>query len=442
MDRREGETVLVNEEINRSKGRSALLPIAAFLLARIFFILFRGPGATDLVTYFGFFRVATGPNGIAGVFSEGNFPYPPLAAVIILFPGWLADVFGQVSQAAYVRAYRIIMVLLDLGILLLIPGLLRCNTTEPPSRGSKLRRITLYVLFSVLLSVFIYDRLDIVVAFLIILTLRLIWSGRHAAGGFCLGLGVALKLTPVLIVPPLLFHVWMQSPANRLRRSSVALLSGLGGILAGFLPFVVLWGQDALSFLHYQSSRGIQIESVLSSCALLGYLLGVPLSVVEEARAFSVHFPSSPLVGHAWTAGGILVLLGLTVACWRRRRDLVSTLPGRYCLVKWLILFLSTGIAVSTVFSPQFLVWIFPLVVLLPVHSRRSVVTIVFFGATLVSTYLVFPAFYHRLLQLHPDGILLLVARNALFVGFVILLLWQCLRGPGSAVLTTPSTDA
>jgi hypothetical protein len=171
----------------------------------------------------------------------------------------------------------------------------------------------------------------------------------------------------------------------------------------------------------------VQIESVLASVALVGHLLEVPVEVVREARAYSLRFPGWQQAVTAWTVFGAAGLLILVILCWRHRRHLSSTPGGWGRLVVWITAFMLAGITVSKVFSPQFLIWLFPLVPLLPVGRAEWVKVEILFGGTVLLTSLVFPLAYRPLIRLHPGAILLLLSRNALFVVLVGFLIRRCL---------------
>ena len=70
------------------------------------------------------------------------------------------------------------------------------------------------------------------------------------------------------------------------------------------------------------------------------------------------------------------------------------------------------------VLSPQFLLWIAPLVVL-----SRSRIATVLLGAAILLTNVLFPDRYAGLVARHGGEVWLLVTRNALLVGLLVMLL-------------------
>ena len=84
---------------------------------------------------------------------------------------------------------------------------------------------------------------------------------RTAAAVVAVATGV--KLWPALVIPPLL-------AVARPRRAATAVLVGTGLALAGASVVLAGWGR-LLSPLTYQSDRGLQIESVLATPAMLAW---------------------------------------------------------------------------------------------------------------------------------------------------------------------------
>ena len=409
------------------RGPVWLILLACFIVTRCLFVTARTEITSDLLIYYEAYEAACGPGGLRAVLTGGEFPYPPLASVIVLFPGKAAGLFTPVTPRVYFAAYRLWMIAFDLGIFLLLPALLYISNRRISSREGVIRMM-LYVGGVSLLAPLAYERLDLVVAFLIGLAVWLTWTDRVCSGAFCLGLGVAVKLTPLLLVPPLLIFVWNLRLDRRLRRLVTVLLSGIGGIAAGLVPFLILYGSNSLSFITYQAKRGVQVESMLSSGALIGHLLGMSAEVVREARAFSLRFPHWRFIVTLWTILGIGALIALTVLCWLRREQLTDSVAGRARTALWLTLFMSAGIVVSKVFSPQFLIWLFPLVPLLPVEGARSRQPLIIWGMLLFLTAAISFQCNRALPALRPVAIGLLALRNALFATFTLLLLHRSRR--------------
>jgi hypothetical protein len=227
-------------------------------------------------------------------------------------------------------------------------------------------------------------------------------GGRYLPLAYAsLGFGTAAKFVPALAVLPL-----------ALTRRGAA--RGCGVFLAVvalfFVPFALLGGRGLLQSFAYQAERGLQVESFAAS--VLMFLRSVD-SIVFEHGAFEVLGEG---VGLATSLSPILTLLLLAVtgfAMWwefRRCGGLgVGAFPRHAAA---LILAFMLG---SRVLSPQYMVWLLPLVPL-SAGGVVGIITCVLFLAACFTTTLVFPLHYGDLLSFRYPGPELLLARNLLLV--------------------------
>src|SRR4029079_12404552 len=96
-------------------------------------------------------------------------------------------------------------------------------------------------------------------ALLTVLALLCLLRQRPGWAGIWLGLGVAAKLYPAVLL--LVFGAY--SLAGKNRPALLRLALGSAGVLAAtLLPFVLLTPGPLLSFLRYHELRGLQLESL------------------------------------------------------------------------------------------------------------------------------------------------------------------------------------
>src|SRR5262249_3448147 len=152
--------------------------------------------------------------------------------------------------------------------------------------GEHMHRLLFYLASTVALWHLLCDRLDLLLALLVVLSLVLLLSRLHYAWSFAvLALAVNFKLVPLVLAP-----VWVigSLPADRegtlfrprvllALATRVALLSGM--VIAGFLPFYLLEGDRCLGFLTYHRARGLEIGSIWGSLLLALEALGQPAGV-------------------------------------------------------------------------------------------------------------------------------------------------------------------
>jgi hypothetical protein len=193
----------------------------------------------------------------------------------------------------------------------------------------------------------------------------------------------------------------------------------VGGLVVGGTLLLAGWGR-LISPLTFQGGRGLQIESVAATPAMLGWAVAPGEYTVSYAstHAFEVTGPGVPALVHASTVLTIAVAAVLAVL-WLR---LWRTGAGPEA-VGWASLAAVTGfIVASRVLSPQYLLWLLPVAaaVLATAGPRAALVrwaVLLLVAAGL--TQLEFPVFYGDLVGHHPGSagaVAVLAARNLLLV--------------------------
>jgi hypothetical protein len=87
-------------------------------------------------------------------------------------------------------------------------------------------------------------------------------------------------------------------------------------------------------------------------------------------------------------------------------------------------------IALDRVLSPQYLIWLAPLVVALP--RARGMLASALLGACMVLTQLWFPGHYFQLLAFDPLQSWLVVSRDILLLALLGTLVWPLSPAPGA----------
>ena len=234
------------------------------------------------------------------------------------------------------------------------------------------------------------------------------------------GLGAAAKLVPALAVLPLIF-------ARRgLGRGLVVFVAVLALF---FAPALVFGGGGFVGSFAYHAERGLQVESVAASVLMA---FGRVEGVAFEFGAFEARGPGTGLAAGLSLPVTAVLLVVTGVAMLRRHR--VGGLGGaqfpRYAAA--LILAFMLG---SKVLSPQYEIWLLPLVPLCAGVPAGALLCLLFLASCLTTT-LVFPVHYADLLNVRPPGPQLLLGRNALLAALWVLLL---VLPPGNHAKGTPS---
>ena len=160
------------------------------------------------------------------------------------------------------------------------------------------------------------------------------WSRRRPGwAGVWLGLGVAAKLYPLLLFVPLAV---LCLRAGRLRPFWIAVAGGAGSWVAVNLPVYLLSPSGWLYFWTFNVDRGADLGSIWYTLSLAGN----PVSDVSRAQS-------------------VLMVLGTAAICL-----LLLLAPRRPRLAQGFLLIMVLFMVVNKVYSPQYVLWLLPLVVL------------------------------------------------------------------------------
>ena len=335
--------------------------------------------------------------------------YPPGALPVFALPGLAKPGRDQQVSTGFRRSFETIMWLCGAAALAAMAIVLRALRRSTPNVWAALcfAAVAPLLLGSVLLS-----RYDLWPAALFAAALAALVSGRLRLGHAFIGLAVTAKLYPAVLVPLSVAFVWRRAG----RREALTCLGvALGAIAAVFAPFVILSPGGVWQSLSQQLSRPLQVESLGSALLLAGHHL-FGLAVTGETS-----HGSQNLGGTAadWMAFGSTVVQGLVLIwIW------VSFARGsgsREALVRSSAATLCAFIAFGKVLSPQFPIWLIPIVPL--VRGRRGLVATVLLGAALVLTQTWFPFRYFRLALNFEEGLSwVLLARDLTLVALVAVL--------------------
>jgi hypothetical protein len=396
-----------------------------FLLSRIWMLFTPYPPWSDVTLYFQNYQQFLALDGnVFEYFSRHTFPYPPILLIWMLIPGWATSLFGAVTEVSYLQSFKFILFLFDFSMLLILPSFIRSSLPGISSR-ELLMRLFVYLPMLPLLTGLSYYRLDLIVTFVMLAGLLLAGMGRPRPAALVLGLAGAFKIFPLLLAGPLLIWIIAQDRQNGTWRYLSVIACAVLGIALGVLPFFLLFGAESLQFLSYQSARGLQIESIPASLGMLANFGGLELHAYVEAMATSLAFAGSKALQHIWSLLGVAFFLAMLAMCWLKQQRLADPHNGFGLAIAWSTTFLMAGMVFSNVFSPQFLILFFPLIVALPVTGVRFRIIAGLFLLLLAFTDAIFPNHYLDLVNLLPSGIALLLVRNALFLTvFFLLLLW------------------
>jgi hypothetical protein len=361
--------------------------------------------------------------------------YPPFAVAVMTMPALFIK-NGQSDEQSFTEQYkknfRIVcaaaesagVVIACLLILMLYGG----DTTL-----WLIFRMSLLILGGLCMPRILYDRLDVFLGALLVLSLALLARRAVFLSFFVFALAVSFKLVPVFLLP-----VWVLGSVRtsgfvaaplRARIISIALTAvtrcaELCLITAGVaLVFYMIEGKGVFDFLKFHLDRGVHIESIWGSFSLLAARLSdASFRLAWSYGAYNVITTATPVLAALSLQVVAVLLTGATVALAVRRvlqPGGTVQAPAFGIIIEAALLFLCIVFSFSRIFSPQYLLAIVPLVALLPCKGRGAfAVTCLFLGTCFMST-LIYPYFYTRAILHGPSwfGIFLLTSRMALLAG-------------------------
>ncbi len=268
-------------------------------------------------------------------------------------------------------------------------------------------------------------RYDLIPAMLTLLCLiaaeRKHWTTAYVALAF----GVLMKIYPMLLLPalfiaeqhshngiPLIKHqvsafhdgqrllVCIRGMRRWHWKNSIIFFAIIAVISAGF---AMLNFQGAVvSQFQYFIQRPIQLESLNSTVLWLAHHFGYPLQFVYSFGSINIFSPLSPLVGRLSTGCFILGFLYIAWLQWRGHIDLAQT------FIALLLLFIATG----KVFSPQYLIWLIPLLAYVGAFDGLWALL---WGTLSALTMVMFIFYYSRLSLNHGNTQVLLESLHGFF---------------------------
>lgn len=274
-------------------------------------------------------------------------------------------------------------------------------------------------------------RFDLVPAGLTLLSVIAAERQRWTLAYIALALGSLLKIYPLLLLPALflaeqiateriaqlsqpftlptlLGEIWRTlSGVNRWRWKNVliffCLILGVSGIFA-----IINFQGAVISQLSYFVGRPVEIESTGSTILWLTTLLGHPATVVYTFGSVNIDSDLDDLVALAFDLFFILGVALTILWQWRGKFDLTQA------CIALLLVFVVTG----KVFSPQYLIWLIPLLAYSGAFNR---LWLMLWGSVCLLTTIIYPFFFSQVVDITqlaavPGFIEIVSVRNLLLV--------------------------
>ena len=304
-------------------------------------------------------------------FVEGSYPpantYPPLTYLAFLFLRFVVEFFGG-SVYDYIMIFHALMgvcLILALGV---FHRILRILGRSP---------LLSWFFFLPSFLYFTFSRFDILVLLFLLLSIFFLLEKKYIPALTFLALTFVLKWFTVVLVPFFFIYILFDigggvAGAGTVQKDSTIIRRALhgwgffGGIIvlthvamAGFLGFAAVYQPYVL-----QLGRLVEIGSFLAS--LIGGVF------YTDYEIFSGLIRVSPL--GRWVVGMIFTLAQFFpvffILLWAKRLPKLSDKARRQEFLLWVGLLIANFVFWNRVYSPQWIIWFLPLLVL-PSGSRR-----------------------------------------------------------------------
>jgi uncharacterized membrane protein len=348
-------------------------------------------------------------------YRDFSVEYPPLALIFITLPRLVVPYLY-----IYWQAYAIEVFLFDLIGLFLLTSLSRALGCNP------WKTLGIYTLALLAVGPLVITRFDFIPAVLTLLSI-FFFVKRHSKMAWAFLAAATLTKIYPLVIAPVFFLIQFNHKQKK------ELLGGLASFLITSavitVPCILLSPGGFWDSFSYHTQRPLQIESTYAS--IIELLSAFKLFTIDITNSFG----STNVTGHvpdmlAKISFGVMVL-SLLAIYWSIYRSLKkgqingqnwsvganeTTFTIKYCLMAVLVFILT-----CKVFSPQYIIWLLPLIPLITQKSKNVIWLL--FVMVGIMTFFIFPQYYDGLRGGSLITIATLVIRNMALVGILLLLI-------------------
>lgn len=340
---------------------------------------------------------------------EGQVPYrdylveyPVLTFPLFLIPRLLVSDFPS-----YRIAFAAEMLLFDIAAIVLM-------VRHVSSRGGKaqvLGALAWYTIYCAVTAVLVVGRFELAPMALAFAAAHWWFAGRRVLAGFTAGLGTLMKVFPGLVA--LIAALGEVARLRTTRRLGTATF--VATLTAGGAVWFLVGKGGVLDSFRYHVSRGLGIETIYAGVVLAwGKLAGIEVPWVIEHKAVHLAPEWGSFMAALTTPLQAVALLLVLVQFWRSG----MTDGMRYSAGAVL-----ASLVTSKVFSPQYLIWLFPFLSLMGGWTGSRARWLYLFACLLTALIYPGPGFV-LLLQHEPTAIFVLNLRNGLLLAILAVILF------------------
>ncbi|MFN0154714.1 MAG: glycosyltransferase 87 family protein [Gaiella sp.] len=392
--------------------RGPLLAAAVFLLLELVLTLLwqrSGSQVDDLGLYRRYGELVAGG---AVPYRDFDLEYPPLAVPPMAIPALVTSI-----EAEFEAVFAVLIGACGAAGVWVAGETLHHLGASPAARRVAFVALGLSPLA---VSAVVGTRYDLLPAALTAAALLAAVRDRLRLASLLLGLGIAAKLYPALLLPLLCVLAWRRGG----RRDAIRVAMPAIAVTAlAYLPFVLIAPDGVGWSLSRQLARSLQLESLGAGLLLVAHqLAGLDLAWASGKGSQNLVGTLPDVVASLSGVAQILAVVALWIGFARGPAD-----PRR--LLRYSAALVAAFVVLGRVLSPQYLVW---LILLIPlVAGARGRIALVALGVAGALTTLYFPWRYWDLVkEFDPASSWAVFARN---LALLVLLAALVLRPRRSA---------
>lgn len=376
------------------------------------------PGISDTPVYRSY-----GERIVSGEIPYRDFgvEYPPLALPAFALPALVSS-----SREGYDDAFAGSMIASLACLAALVALSLRLLGATP--RRALLGPAALLA-GMLLLGPFTLTRFDLLPATLTAAALAALLGRRDLLGSGLLGAAIAVKLYPAVLLPLVVARAWRRDG----RAEAVRVLSLTLAVTAiAYLPFAIVSPEGTARSLWRQLGRPLQIESLGAGILLaIHHVFAMPLGWASSSGSQNLTGTVAAAASGLTTLAGAVAILAVWVGYARGE-------PGNDRFLRYAAAAAVAFVAFGKVLSPQFLVWLLPLVPL--VRARRGFAAATGLLVACALTRAWFPGGYWELVKEFDWRLSSLVlVRDVVLVGVLLALAGARIRARRRAPSRSPA---
>jgi Glycosyltransferase family 87 len=331
--------------VSRPRGTWVAAAAGAVLLGISFYALITWLEHGQLSDVGGYQEHATAIRAGQVPYRDFPFEYPPAALPAMLLPAYMSW--------SYATSFAVLMGVCGAACIVAARSALSAVGAGTARTWAVLLAIGVAPL--VLGSLF-DTRFDLWPTLLAVGALAALVGERPLLSGALLGLGLAAKLWPAVLLPIALVHLWRRKG----RAAALAHLAAFVAVAAGcFLPFAIIAPDGLRAMFADQLGRPLQVESLGAAVLMAAEHLGMhPLATIDSHGAQALSGHGAGLAANLSTVLEIAAVVAVWIV-FARRRD-----PDGEAVLLAAAAAVAALIAFDKVLSPQYLIWLVPFVFL------------------------------------------------------------------------------